>query len=278
MKYSNSSFIIILAIILLLSSCSNEEIKSSEIQQKNVESLPPNEQFKDSGDFKIIYSPTDNSYYNELKQNFKERKLFEEIATSLNNQLILPSDIEVVFSECKEENAFYNPETSQIQMCYELIENIAQLFSPMIESDEEFDKALLDTTFFIFYHEMGHALVDVLNIPVTGREEDSVDQLATIVLSNAGDEGEDAAIEGASWFMLKGQQTDLDELAFADEHSLDKQRFYNIACWIYGKNPERNSYLVTDGYLPEQRAVRCPYEYQQISNSWNRLLEPYIKE
>jgi Putative metallopeptidase len=43
------------------------------------------------------------------------------------------------------------------------------------------------------------------------------------------------------------------------------------------KNPERHSYLVEEGYLPEDRAVRCGDEYEQMSNSWDTLLSPYVK-
>lgn len=259
----------------MLNSCSTEEDKSSEIKQE-IESQPSDTQPQDFGDLKVFYSPTDNAYYKELEQYFKEQRLFEDTADELNKQIALPVDIPIVFSECKEVNAFYDPQTFQIVMCYELIENLFYQFTPLIP-EEELDKSVLDTTFFVFYHEMGHALAHILNLPITGREEDSVDQLATIVLTNAGEEGEDAAIRGANWFLVQASQTNIDELAFWDEHSLDIQRFYDIACIVYGKNPERNAYLVNKGYLPEQRATRCPFEYQKISNSWTQLLTPYLK-
>jgi Zn-dependent peptidase ImmA (M78 family) len=34
----------------------------------------------------------------------------------------------------------------------------------------------------VFLHELGHALLDVLQIPILGREEDASDQLATYML------------------------------------------------------------------------------------------------
>ncbi|MEV4899636.1 DUF4344 domain-containing metallopeptidase, partial [Nonomuraea sp. NPDC055795] len=30
--------------------------------------------------------------------------------------------------------------------------------------------------------------------------------------------------------------------------------------------------------LPEERAARCPTEYEKLSNSWSKLLEPHVKE
>jgi hypothetical protein len=46
---------------------------------------------------------------------------------------------------------------------------------------------------------------------------------------------------------------------------------------LYGSNPEKYSMIVTDGYLPKERAVRCPSEYQRTVESWVGLLEPWRK-
>lgn len=34
---------------------------------------------------------------------------------------------------------------------------------------------------FVLLHEVGHAFVHVMNIPMVGKEEDAVDTLATII-------------------------------------------------------------------------------------------------
>lgn len=229
----------------------------------------------DVGDFKVIYSSTSNSDYLELEKIFKESRLFEEVANELNDILILPQDIEIVLGECGETNAFYNPENRQIVMCYELIEELSSSFSDVAESEEELGSAIIHSTLFIFYHEMGHALVDVLDIPITGKEEDAVDQLSSLILIEAGEEGESAVLDGASWFFLRGEESKITELALADEHALDKQRFYNLVCWVYGKDPTKNTHLIR--YISGGRAERCPQKYSQIFNSWERLTEPYTK-
>ena len=86
---------------------------------------------------------------------------------------------------------------------------------------------------FILMHEVGHALVDVLDLPITGREEDAVDQLAAMMLINTGDKGATAALNGVR-AIQPGQNAIYDNSDFADEHSLGPQRLFNIACWIYG--------------------------------------------
>jgi len=84
---------------------------------------------------------------------------------------------------------------------------------------------------------------------------------------------------GARWMLLEDSQndTDIDQLPFWDEHSLDKQRFYNLACWLYGHDSEKYGSLVEDGSLPQARAERCPAEYEQMSRSWTTLLKGHLK-
>jgi len=265
--------IIFLFTLILLSSCAPEETPITPETKATEQEVT---KVKDTGDFKVIYSPLRNQNFLEYESIFKEAKLFETIAEDLNAVIALPTDITIVLIECGEENAFYTPDSRQIIMCYELMDHFAGVFYDYTESEEELGTAMLYSMFFVLYHEMGHALVDVLDLPTTGREEDAVDQLATLVLIESGVEGEDAALTGATWFGLKGaQQTD--DLAFWDEHSLDQQRFYDIICLIYGKNPA-HSWLIEEGILPEERAIRCEQEYLRASNSWDAILAPYTKE
>ena len=190
----------------------------------------------------------------------------------------LPRNIDVVFGECGEENAFYDSETVSITMCYELFAQLGTAFASEESSDEEVGAAVLGAAFFIFLHEFGHGLVHNLDLPITGKEEDAVDDLATLILINAGEEGEQAAIAGLLHFAALAEEYetgDAEELAFWDEHSLSAQRVYSVACLLYGANPEGYAELVGDDGLPEERAEQCPAEYEQKSRAWDKLLAPH---
>lgn len=185
----------------------------------------------------------------------------------------------VVLRECGEVNAFYDPETGEISVCYELVEHYFEIFMADAETDEEQEEAgtsAANATVFTFFHEMGHALIAIYDLPVTGKEEDAVDQLAAIILLEGGEEGENAAIDGANSFVGE-EEEEMDDLSFWDEHSLSEQRFYNILCWIYGKDSEGYQYLVDDETLPADRAERCPAEFDRMYRSWDKLLGPYVK-
>jgi hypothetical protein len=220
---------------------------------------------------------------------------------------VLPATVTITLAQCGEANAYYQPETKTVSLCYELIDEYSDMFLADAHSKQEKEdagEAIAGATMFTLYHELGHALIDVYDLPVTGREEDAVDQLATILLVEGGEDGEAAALNGALSFLSDEEDSaddtaeaddsaeaddetvaddadaeaeEVDDTAYWDEHSLGEQRFYNIICWIYGKDPEGYEDLVTDGTLPAARAARCEAEYAKMTKSWDVLLSPKMK-
>lgn len=235
------------------------------------------------GSFKVRYGPVGKSDYAEIQQVFRETRILEDTAKELNETFTLNVDVTIAMNKCGQANAFYESDKKLITLCYELIDQFSDIFLADAASDEEQEtagEAIAGAAMFTLYHELGHALIDLYDLPVTGREEDAVDQLATIILLEGGDEGETAAINGATAFMSEDteeEEAELEEISYWDEHSLGEQRFYNILCWTYGKNPEGNQDLVDDETLPAERAARCPAEYSQMSKSWDALLSAHMQ-
>jgi hypothetical protein len=205
-----------------------------------------------------------------------EERSLEEVAAELNRAFSLPHDIFMSFGECGEPNAFYDPEKRLITVCEELVDDLYEAFRAGDKGEAELDEAVGNATTFVLFHELGHALVDAYDLPVTGREEDAVDQLSVLVLADGSDEGDRTVLDAALSFS-GGGEAELDETAFADEHSLDRQRFYNIVCLLYGQNEEKFAPLVRDGVLPEGRAATCGEEFARVERSWGALLAPYVK-
>ncbi len=212
----------------------------------------------------------------ELSQAVAESGIAELAADYVNGSLDLGAEVPIVFETCGQANAFYNPEHVRISFCYEFLGMFAQIFaSDPNQSEEAIGDNILGSTLFFLLHEMGHAMVHVLELPITGREEDAVDDLAALVLIDA--EGHDDLLSAAESFdaMAALLESSGAEMAFWGEHSLSAQRAYSLACIVYGADPEAYSDLVHPELLPEQRAVRCPAEFEQKASSWERLLEPY---
>jgi Putative metallopeptidase len=235
---------------------------------------PKDDEHADRGDIKVSWSTASDSQSRQLAQVLRDERLFEELASGLNATLKFPRDLPVVHTECGEANAFYDPNTRSLSMCYELLNQIASVANDGQSTEQELGDRIVGTWLFVFFHELGHGLVDMYDLPITGREEDSVDDFSTVLMVQAG--LEEYVLHAAEYWAATGSNM-FDDLNFADEHSLNQQRFYNILCLVYGSNPRAYDGLVTNGYLPEARAQRCPAEFEQKENAWNQLLAGWEK-
>lgn len=185
----------------------------------------------------------------------------------------------VTSNECGVANAFYKPaediagqSVSRIILCYEFVSQVINEFRYDGMEQAKLNAWVAGTVGFVLVHEFGHALVDLLDLPITGREEDAVDQLATLILAQSDPQ---AAYAAAEFFKQAGDWGDLGVIktpqSFADEHSLNEQRFFNILCWTYGGNPTER-FLIGER-VPTGRRERCTHEWKQLESSWSRLLE-----
>jgi Putative metallopeptidase len=240
---------------------------------------------QDNGDFVVAYEDSTDQVQLEYKNWLEGQEFLENLIKDFNATIALPQDIGVVGAECGDANAYWDPNARAMIVCYELFGLMDEMFRDDASSPEELDSEMLGATRFIFYHELGHAMIDIFGIPYTGREEDAVDQFSTILLLNGNEVA--SALAGANFFYKFASSTELEQLVFWDEHSLDEQRFYDIVCLVYGSDPEtydnllqrdaKGFLLSTDGgILPKERGERCPEEYKDISSSWNTLISSYV--
>ena len=82
---------------------------------------------------------------------------------------------------------------------------------------------------FVGFHELGHAVIQELGLPVLGREEDAADSFATLALLKIGTDFSDNVLVQAArgWFLMdRRDRKEGDMLVFYDAHGLDKQRAY----------------------------------------------------
>ena len=138
----------------------------------------------------------------------------------------------------------------------------------------------------IIFHEIGHLIVDEFNVPIFNNEEDVADSFMAWSLIQIPDEYasyEDyeyyaeephKVIKGISdyYYYLTLLGRDTSEVYGKDSeyaiHSTDNKRFFNIACFMKGSNPEVfNTYITKRGfdYILEDQ---CDYNYWQMSDAW----------
>src|SRR3954469_19429870 len=148
------------------------------------------------------------------------------------------------------------------------------------EAKRQLVEFVLGNTLFVLAHEMGHGLINEMNMPVLGREEDAADSFAiTTALKIGTVVSERVLIEAAKGLVLstKRAKKEGDAPAFYDEHGLDPQRAYNVVCFMVGSNPEKYKQLATDTKLPEERQESCKYDYKNAAWSWDEMLKTHLR-
>ena len=186
---------------------------------------------------------------------------------------------------CATHGALYRPDEAEVVLCYEtlriLYERGQQHQQALGLGDDHPLRYLSANVRFMVLHEVGHALVDLLDLPVTGSQEDAVDQLAAILMLRfAGlDETPSQVIENlgmaANWMLSRSTGAyNLD--AFASTHSLGEQRYFSLQCMIYGTDPAGFADMIATGELTAERAEGCEREMHLITRAWLRLLLPHL--
>ncbi|MEE9454498.1 MAG: DUF4344 domain-containing metallopeptidase [Paracoccaceae bacterium] len=127
-----------------------------------------------------------------------------------------------------------------------------------------------------FYHEFGHALIDLLKLPVFAREEDAADSFALVLTERIHPA---ARAEQITWASAD-QYVQLDrgyEPDFADSHSPNMVRFFTLICLYYGGNVDKRDDFAEDNNLPEDRAETCEGERALAEHAWGNVLSGILR-
>jgi hypothetical protein len=131
---------------------------------------------------------------------------------------------------------------------------------------------------FAVLHEMGHAVMSEMELPVLGREEDAADSFAILAgLRMATDFSERALIaSGKGWFFNHQRDREKNAMTvFYEAHGMNLQRAYQIVCFMVGAAPERFAHLAEATHLPPHRRETCKDDYAISAWSWDTLLAPH---
>ncbi len=229
--------------------------------------------------FRIEYGPAAGDLA-AWRDRLRQDRVLERAADRLNGFVQLPAEVTLAFNECGEDDAFSRK--NRVTFCYEEVADYADLLAPGPAEtlSERATRRVEEATTFFLFHEAGHALVDLLNVPVTGKEEDAVDQFAVYFLEESGppDARQDALRAAEVMGRLARVDSATRERAPVwDVHSLDAQRQANLLCWIYGADPRAFGDVVRRAGLPQERQSTCEEEYTQLSTSWDELLARSLK-
>jgi hypothetical protein len=224
--------------------------------------------------------------------------------------LRLPHQLKLFASDCSGgagDSPYYAPTRYYINMCYGFMASAEALADALVEVQAEQqlwtpvsrDQLAAGMFVSLLLHETGHAVFDIMDVPVFGREEDAADQVAGFIALQFGRENARTAIKGFAYFWA-GQwnpQTNKPDTsaadypkdplqqclrdpvcAYADVHGTSKQRMYNTLCIAYGGQPEWFKDFVDSGWLPPERVKTCHDEYEQVKFAFGKTVLPFIDQ
>ena len=150
------------------------------------------------------------------------------------------------------------------------------------------DPALVDFVVgnveYLLVHEIAHFLIDEKNIPIIGPEEDAADYIATLALLREAPldptqqhRAHRFLASAADAFAAAWQAglTTGAEAPYGESHELSIQRYYHIACLLYGSDPVRFAEVLQISGLPETRARGCAAEYAKADEGIQWLLATF---
>jgi len=156
----------------------------------------------------------------------------------------------------------------------------AILFATTASADPREDW-IRDNLIAVFYHEFAHALIDRLDLPIYGQEEDAADVATVMLIDRIFGERRAAEMIVATAEGFRGETLwwGDDEPAYWGRHGIDEQRFYTTLCLYYGGDRRGRRSVVEALELPWERQATCRDEYEQAQRSWGRVFDAIaIKE
>jgi hypothetical protein len=235
---------------------------------------------------RIAYDPPKNPEHQMLFDMIRERRVLETLQQILS-PFRLPAELTIKTMGCDGMvNSWYNTDNSipTLHMCYELLQDILQT-APKETTPAGITPRDAVVGQFLFWtlHEFGHAIFEMYQVPLFGREEDAADQFAAYIMLQFGEDQARRLIGGAAHtaaeFVKNYKQNPVVEKRlekYSSVHGLPEQRFYNFVCLAYGANPKVFADVVENGFLPKRRADNCEYEYQTFNRAWRAEISPHV--
>ena len=225
----------------------------------------------------ISYVAPKAAEHQPILELLKERQVLESIKEYLS-PLRLPQTLLIKVDECGgASNAWYDPNIREVLVCYEYIAEIVRNAPAETTEGITREDTIVGPTNEVFLHEAAHAIFDLLEIPVLGREEDAADQLAAFALLQLGPEEARRSIIGIAYMLsLEARAQTSHQHYFAKAHGLAAQRFYNLLCMAYGAHPDLFA-DIAKAALPDDRAAECGEEYDQVRRAFHKLIAPHLE-
>ena len=251
------------------------------------------------GRVRVQYDPPKNPEHQMLYERLKENQALETIQKILSPLRLPKPGLLIKTMGCDGIiNSWYNNDDPgdpgpTVHMCYELLQNIIKISNTdNVRANVTRHDAIVGQFMFWALHETGHAVFDIFQMPLLGREEDAADLFAAYIMLEFGRDQARRWVEGAAYTSDEFMADVPWGKNYASVHGLPQQRFYNLICLAYGADPvtfadvtENMMHMMTQkgvmptmqqGVLPKKRAENCEYEFQTVDHAFKTLVRPHV--
>jgi len=247
---------------------SEAEKVSSEVESVVVE----------AEDFKVIFDLESASEKDtKLLEVLQDQAIFNKLTEFSNVNLQLKSDVLYTFIQGNE--PFFGASQNQVFIPY--------VFLHQVYDDVRFkypQQPLLSDKLFAFtieklvWSELGRVLISQYALPITGKEELSLDQFSTVVLLNLSELDSEYLLDATEEFLLiDDSSTLMSRISFQSETELDELRYRLVMCMVLGKDHEDHIQLLDELTWDQDRLLHCRDHYQEKMIAWYEALQPFLK-
>jgi hypothetical protein len=250
--------------------------------------------------YPICYLPPNDT--NKAAYTALQSRHILEVYGQFLSPLHLPHPLTLVGLNCQptlnSDSPFYSPVDRALHFCYEWYNDVLAA-APKTPTPQGVTRANVITGMWAgtLLHETGHAMFDMLDVPVFGREEDAADEVAAFIALQFNTDVQRTIIKGFAYFWQMAAQNGNDPptvndprpsadaiqrclndplCAYSDVHGTASQRLYNTLCLGFGGAPDTFKDFVQMGWLPKTRAGDCGREYHQLDFAFRKTIMPFI--
>jgi hypothetical protein len=221
----------------------------------------------------IEYQPPKDPAQQRVYDTVRQRRVLEMVRKIFSPWNLADVDLNVRTASCGVSNAYYQriDKVPTVTICYEYLQDVMRNMpaeTRAVNGDTMRD-VMCAQLFFAVAHEMGHAMFDIFDVPVFGRQEDAADEFATYNILQFGGQQALQLIDGAAYAyhayiqdLSAKPQVTMPFAAFSSDHGAPEERYFNLICIAYGYDPRLFSLEMHK--IPPSRAQKCKFEYEDL--------------
>ena len=247
--------------------------------------VPPNPQIE----IQYVAPKNASSPLTAIYNGLKERKPLEELRVFLA-PLQLPRKLKIQTDECGGSTVRPYEAGGDVTICYELVARLQQIINDNTKNNPDARYPILAGGFTqAILHELAHAIFDMLDVPIWGREEDAADQLGAFIMLQFGGPVAVTTIYSTAMIFQWSSQTWTGS-DFASATSPAAQRFFNYVCIANGWPhhiaeqtipkqlglPSDLSKLMTVPAFRDEQCTKQDTEYQQMRRAFYAVVMPHV--